>query len=78
MKIRQQYKKKNQLGCPLYHSNTISRLLGQFSIMIHFMHDKPGKGIKVAGVCSISRECGKVYVGKTGQSIKTRSKQYSR
>jgi hypothetical protein len=41
-------------------------------------HLSDAMGLRTPSVYSIRRECGQVYVGKSGRSIKIRIKQHSR
>jgi len=46
---------------------------------IHLLRPVKDKlGLKVAGIYCIPCECGKVYVGQTGQTIKARHKEHMR
>jgi hypothetical protein len=38
---------------------------------------KDALGLRMPSVCSIPHECGQVYIGKSGQSIKIRTEQHN-
>jgi hypothetical protein len=68
-------------------SHKVSRLLAKFNIQTAHIPAKniqllrPAKdklGLKTAGIYHIPCECGKVYVGQTGRTIKARLREHRR
>jgi hypothetical protein len=68
-------------------SQKVSRLLAKYNIQtvhipaknIHLLRPVKDKlGLKAAGIYRILCECGKVYVGQTGQTIEARPKEHRR
>jgi hypothetical protein len=77
--LLQKYKGMTGVITLLFHqsmSYKISRLLGKFNIKVvhvrakksvHMLRSmKGGLKLKVSGLCSITYECGKVYIGQPG------------
>jgi predicted GIY-YIG superfamily endonuclease len=68
-------------------SHKVSRLVAKYNIQtvyipaknIHLLRPVKDKlGLKAAGIYCIPCECGKVYVGQTGRTIKARLKEHRR